>query len=80
MSGNFNIQLSNDFPQAEKGMANFELGLFNTVMKGEMNLFKQAWAGWPADDTAPQANRSEQTSQNMIDAGLQMAFGDLWKK
>ena len=79
MSGPFKIELGPGFPAADKARANFEIGVFNAVAGAEIGLFKQAWAGWPSDDSAPKASRSDSEAQDMIDAGMKYAFGDLYE-
>ncbi|MBS1991981.1 MAG: hypothetical protein JSS86_01270 [Cyanobacteria bacterium SZAS LIN-2] len=80
MSSPFNIELGPHFPAADKGIANFEINAFNTIMKAEMNLFNKAWAGWPSDNTAPDAHRGEAQSQDMLDAALKGVFGDIYRR
>ena len=78
MSNPFEIEPGPHFPAADIPQANAEIGIFNAVMKAEINLFTRAWNGWPADDTAPQAGRSDDTIQTLLDNGLKYAFGDLY--
>ena len=80
MSNPFNIELGPNFPQRDRAAANAELTIFSAVINAEMGLFKRAWAGWPAgSEQAPRAGRADAASQALLDAGMQIAFADLWR-
>ncbi len=79
MSNPFNIELSENFPRSERATAKAELSIFNAVMDAEMGLFKQAWSGWPSGQERPRAGRADAASQALLDAGLSIAFEDLWR-
>ncbi|MDP3508795.1 MAG: hypothetical protein Q8T09_12460 [Candidatus Melainabacteria bacterium] len=78
MSNPFNIELSENFPRSERATAKAELSIFNAVMDAQMGLFKQAWSGWPSGEQ-PRAGRSDAASQALLDAGMSIAFEDLWR-
>lgn len=79
MSNPFNIELSENFPRRDRAAANIELSIFSAVVNAEMGLFKKAWSGWPTGEQAPRAGRSDAASQALLDAGMKIAFGDLWR-
>jgi hypothetical protein len=81
MSNPFNIELGPNFSQRDRVAANVELSIFSAVINAEMGLFKKAWSGWPADsEQAPRAGRSDAASQALLDAGMKIAFGDLYRQ
>jgi hypothetical protein len=79
MSNPFNIELGPNFPQRDRAAANIELSIFSAVINAEMGLFQKAWSGWPTGEQAPRAGRSDAASQALLDAGMKIAFGDLWR-
>lgn len=79
MSNPFSIELSENFPQRDRAAANAELSIFSAVINAEMGLFKQAWTGWPSGSERPRAGRSDAASQALLDAGMSIAFEDLWR-
>lgn len=80
MSKPFNIELSKDFPAGDRAQANFEIAAFNMLAEANMGLFKQAWTGWPKDETRPKANRPDSESQDVLDKMFKVAFGDIYNK
>lgn len=74
-----NIELDKNFPAGDRAQANFEIAAFNMLSEANMGLFKQAWTGWPKDETRPNPNRSESATQNVFEQLAKAAFKDIYK-